>query len=166
MMDAKEFQKALTKEAFYLRGLIITGYSLIEYILADISVRLDLKFPYRIKDRIKAAKKIVDRPDYEAYRHDFHRACDELLRYDEIRNFMAHGILFLTTIENQTSHKFTMRLYERCGAGKFRHQTREFSIEDLRTYAGDVLKYTDDAYAVFHKFYLEQAVETFVHPKT
>jgi hypothetical protein len=77
VMDAKEFQKALTKEAVYLRGQIITGYSLIEYVLADISVRLDLKFPYRIKDRIKAAKKIVDRPDYEAYRHDFHRVCDE-----------------------------------------------------------------------------------------
>jgi hypothetical protein len=79
---------------------------------------------------------------------------------------MAHGILFLTTIEHQTTHKFTMRLYERCGAGKFRHQTKEFSIEDLRGFASEALKYTDDAYAVFHKFYLEQAVETFVQPET
>jgi len=50
---------------------------MVEYVLADISVRLDLKFPYRIKDRIKAVKRIVDRPEYEAYRNDFHRVCNE-----------------------------------------------------------------------------------------
>jgi hypothetical protein len=29
-----------------------------------------------------------------------------------------------------------------------------------------MLTYLSDAYAVFHKFYVEQAVETFVHPDT
>jgi 6-phosphogluconate dehydrogenase len=61
-MEINEFQKRLTDEACLLRGKIIAGYSLVEYVLADISVRLDLKFPYRIKDRIKAVKQIVDRP--------------------------------------------------------------------------------------------------------
>jgi hypothetical protein len=45
------FQKRLADEACLLRGKIIAGYSLVEYVLADISVRLDLKFPYRTKDR-------------------------------------------------------------------------------------------------------------------
>jgi hypothetical protein len=167
MMEANEFQKALTKEACCLRGQIITGYSMVEYVLADISVHLDLKFPYPIKDRIKAAKKIVNnRPEYGAYRNDFHRVCDELLRYDELRNFMAHGILFLTTNRDQTSHKFTMHRYERYGTGKFRRRTLEFSVEAFRGVAGEMVKYTNDAYAVFQKFYIEQAVETFVHPKT
>jgi hypothetical protein len=56
-MEINEFQKRLTDEASFLRGQIITGYSMVEYVLADISVRLDLKFPYRIKDRIKAVKR-------------------------------------------------------------------------------------------------------------
>jgi hypothetical protein len=137
---------------------------MVEYVLADISVRLDLKFPHLIEKRIKAAKKIVDRPEYAAYRDDFHRVCDELLRYDELRNFMAHGILFLDTNRDRTSHKFTMRRYERYGTGKFRHHTLEFSVEAFRSVAGEMVKYTTDAYAVFHKFYTEQAVETFGHP--
>ena len=38
-------QKALVDECIYLRGRIITSYSQVEFILADISVILDLKFP-------------------------------------------------------------------------------------------------------------------------
>jgi hypothetical protein len=163
-MGLNDFQKELTKEACFLRGQIITGYSMVEFVLADISVRLDLKFPYPIKDRIKAAKKIVNRSEYGAYRNDFHRVCDKLLRYDELRNFMAHGILFLETNRDQTSHKFTMHRYERYGTGKYRRRTLEFSVEDFRRVADEMVRYTNDAYAVFHKFYIEQAVETFVHP--
>src|SRR6266545_543480 len=76
-MELNEFQKRLTDEACLLRGKIISGYSMVEFVLADISVHLDLKFPYLIEKRIKAAKKIVDRPEYAAYRDDFHRVCDE-----------------------------------------------------------------------------------------
>jgi hypothetical protein len=166
MMEPNNFQKVLSDEACFLRGQIITGYSMVEYVLADISVHLDLKFPYLIKDRIKAAKKIVDRPEYQTYRNDFHRVCDEFPRYDELRNFMAHGILTLETAPDQTSHRFTMQRFERLGRGKFSRRKLEFSVESFRQAAVEVLKYTSDAYAVFQKFYIEQAVETFVHPKT
>jgi hypothetical protein len=57
-----------------------------------------------------------------------------------------------------------MHRYKGDGAGKFRRITLEFSVEDFRRVAGEMVKYTNDAYAVFHKFYIEQAVETFVHP--
>jgi hypothetical protein len=160
------FQKELTDEACLLRGKIIANYSLVEYVLADISVRLDLRFPYAIEKRIKAAKKIVDRPEYAAYRDDFHRVCDEFPRYEELRHFMTHGIMFLETSPDQTTHKFTMHLYESYAKGKFRQLTRKFSVEDFRRMAGEMVKYTNDAYAVFHKFYTEQAVETFGHPDT
>jgi hypothetical protein len=166
MMEVNEFAKALTDEACCLRGQIITGYSMVEYLLADILMRLDLKFPYLIEERIKAAKKIVDRPEYAAYRDDFHRVCDELLRYDDLRNFMAHGYLSLDIDRDQTSHKFTMRLYERAEPGKYRCLRRDFPVEDFRKVAGEMVKYTHEAYAVFDKFYTEQALETFVHPKT
>jgi len=165
-MEMNEFQKRLTDEACLLRGKIIAGYSLVEYVLADISVRLDLKFPYRIKDRIKAVKQIVHRPEYQAYRNDFHRVCDELLRYDDLRNFLAHGIMVLETSPDQTTHRFVMQRYKHLKTGKFRRLTLEFSVEDFRRVADEMVKYTNDAHAVFHKFYIEQAVETFVHPDT
>jgi hypothetical protein len=165
-MEANNFQKALADEACFLRGQIITGYSMVEYVLADISVHLELKFPYLIKDRIKAAKKIVERPEYKTYRNDFHRVCDQFPHYDELRNFMAHGILTLETDKDQTFHKFTMQRFERVGGGKFSRRKLEFSVESFRQTTAEVLKYTTDAYAVFQKFYIEQAVETFVHPNT
>jgi hypothetical protein len=65
-MELNEFQKAFVAEALYLRGKIINGYSAVEYLLAEVAVRLDLKFPPRIKDRIKAAKKMPDRQEYES----------------------------------------------------------------------------------------------------
>jgi len=69
-------QKAVVDECIYLRGRIITAYSQVEFILADISVILDLKFPYLISKRIKAAKEIAERPGYETYRDELHSICD------------------------------------------------------------------------------------------
>jgi hypothetical protein len=163
-MELNEFQKALVDEALCLRGKIINAYSAVEYLLADVAVRLDLKFPYRIKNRIKAAKEIADRQEYEPYRHDIHRVCDELLRYDDLRNFMAHGILSLLIDRNQTSYKVELRRFEREGEGKFRRRTLVLSVEDFRKSASEIVRYTDDALAVFKKFYLEEDVETFDHP--
>jgi hypothetical protein len=64
MAEPSNFQKSLIEEVTYLRGRIITAYAQVEFILADFSVKLDLKFPYRIRDRIKAAKAIANY-DYE-----------------------------------------------------------------------------------------------------
>jgi hypothetical protein len=162
-MEVNEFQKALVNEALFLRGQIIAGYSMVEYVLADISVRLNHRFPYRIKARIEAVKKIADRQEYEGYRHDLHRVCDQLLRYEDLRKFMAHGALSVTTDKKQTSHKFVIRRYDEV-EGKPRRFMEEFSVEDLREAASELVKYLNDAYAVFYKFYNEQAVETFDHP--
>jgi hypothetical protein len=69
-------QIAISDEMLYLRGKIITGYGQVEFFLADLSVKLNLKFPYLIKDRIKAAKEIADRPDYVEFRGELHALCD------------------------------------------------------------------------------------------
>jgi hypothetical protein len=159
-MAVTDFQKQLADEACLLRGQIIAGYSMVEYVLADISVRLNLEFPYPIEKRIKAVKKIVDRPKYEAHRVDFHRVCNEFPRYEELRLFMAHGVMALETTPDQTSHRFVLQRYEWYAKGKFRRRTLNLSIEALREKAGEMGKYTSDAYAVFYKFYNEQALET------
>jgi hypothetical protein len=107
-----ELQKSLIEDATYLRGKILTSYAQVEFLLADLSVKLDLKFPYRIQDRIKAAKRISERPSFETYKDELAAVCDQLLEYDEIRNLMAHGFLMLTT-DKKANHKFDMRLCQR-----------------------------------------------------
>jgi hypothetical protein len=102
----------------------------------------------------------VDRPEYEAYRNDFHRVCDEFPRYEELRQFIAHGAMILGA-----DSKFELQFYkplrrsEQQGKENYRRRIRQFSVKDFRRDAGEMVKYTDRAFAVFHKFYLEQNLE-------
>src|SRR5580693_500881 len=93
VVEPTERQKGLVDEALYLRGRIVASYAQVEFLLADISVKLDLRFPYLIEARIKAVKRIAERGGYQVYKEDLDRMCDELLRYDELRHFMTHGFL-------------------------------------------------------------------------
>jgi hypothetical protein len=111
-------QKSLVDECIYLRGRIVTSYSQVEFILADISVILDLKFPYLISKRIKAAKEIADRPGYETYKDELHSVCDGLGEFDEMRVFMAHGWVSAELGKSGTNIIEFLR-YERTGEGSF-----------------------------------------------
>jgi hypothetical protein len=51
----------------------------VEFLLAHMSVKLDLKFPYLIKNRIKVEKRVAEREDYQVYKADLERVCDELM---------------------------------------------------------------------------------------
>jgi hypothetical protein len=148
---------ALGDELFYLRGKIITGYAQVEFLLADISVKLNVKFPYLIKDRIKEAKKIVERPGYEKYRDELFEICDRLVDYVDLRHFMAHGMVMITTMG--PAHSLEMRRYERSGEGKFKQFFLFSDLDKLRGNAADVGEYSSRAVRLFQKIYLEQQLE-------
>jgi hypothetical protein len=158
MCEPTELQKSLVDEALFLRGRIIASYSQVEFLLADISVKLDLRFPYRIKDRIKAAKRIAERPGYESYKNELEQLCDELLMYDEIRNFMAHGFLSLTT-DRSGNHQFEFLRYERDGEGQFSLLSGKTEIPRLRDAAEHITVYVRNAVKLFEKIYKEQKLE-------
>jgi len=148
----------LVDECIYLRGRIITSYSQVEFILADISVILDLKFPYIISKRIKAAKAIADRPGYEAYRDELHSVCDGLSEFDEIRVFMAHGWVSAELGKNGTNIIEFLR-YERTGAGQFQLMRGGTDVARLRQEAEDITQYTERTLALFRKIYAEKGLE-------
>lgn len=158
MSQPSELQKSLIEEATYLRGKILTSYAQVEFLLADFSVKLDLKFPYRISDRIKAAKRICERPGYEGYKDELSQVCDDLLAYDEMRNLMAHGFLMLTT-DKKGNHKFDFMLYQREGEGKFNRLDVETTVERLRASADHIVEYVKRAVALFSRIYLEKKLE-------
>src|SRR5262245_21620432 len=111
--EPTERQKALVDEALYLRGRIVASYAHVEFLLADISVKLDLQFPYLIDARIRAVRRIAERDGYQIYKEELDRACEELLQYDEMRHFMAHGFLIMTIGEG--SNQLEFRRYQRDG---------------------------------------------------
>jgi hypothetical protein len=160
MTEATEIQKSLVNEATYLRGKILTSYAQIEFLLADISVKLDLRFPYLIKDRIKAVKRIAERPGYEVYRGRLAKVCDDLLQYDDLRNFMAHGFMMLTT-DKKNNHEFELRFYQRDSQGTFNLVSIQTTIPRLKLAAQNITEYVSDAVFVFSLIYLEKKLE---HP--
>ena len=158
MRELTELHKSLVDEALYLRGRIVAAYAQVEFLLADISVKLDLRFPYLVKDRIKAVKGIADREGYGIYKQDIERVCDELLQYDDLRHFMTHGFLTLE-VDKQGNHRFEFRRYQRESAGQFNLLTAHTTIERLREAANDVTEYVSNTVKLFERVYREQNVE-------
>jgi hypothetical protein len=162
MNQPEDWQKKLIDESLYLRGRIIASYSQIEFLLADISVKLDLKFPYLIKDRIKAAKRIGEREQFAKYKAQLDKVCDELLEFDDIRNFLSHGFLTLH-VDRVGKHQFEYRMYQRTD-GSFTLMGGTTTIERLRTAAEDMTAYVEQSVELFKRIYDEQKVEP-VNPR-
>jgi hypothetical protein len=156
--EPTEQQKSLVDEAFYLRGRIVGSYAQVEFLLADISVKLDLRFPYLIDARIKAVKRIAEREGYEIYKDELDAVCEELLRYDEIRHFMTHGFLTLTT-DRKGSHQFEFLRYQRDGDGKFSRLSGKTTLEQLRQAADDIGQYVSHVIRLFERIYRERKLE-------
>jgi hypothetical protein len=146
--EPTELQKSLVDEALFLRGRIVASYSQVEFLLADMSVKLDLRFPYLIKDRIKAVRRIAERDGYEIYKEELDRVCAELLQYDELRTFMAHGFLTLTT-DLKGNHQFEFLRYQREGDGKFTLMSARTTVSRLREAAHDITEYVGSAVELF-----------------
>jgi len=157
--EPSDLQKGLIAEGTYLRGRILAAYAQIEFLLADLSVKLDLKFPYLITKRIKAAKDIANRPGYEAYRDELVKVCDDLLQYDEMRNIMAHGFMMLTT-DKRGNHIFDMMMYRRAG-DKFERLEIQTTVERMQMASDDIIAYVQNAIRLFSRIYLEKQLE---HP--
>jgi hypothetical protein len=151
-------QKLLVDEALFLRGRIVASYAQIEFLLADISVKLDLRFPYLIDARIKAVRRIAEREGYEVYKDELDQACEELLRYDDIRHFMTHGFLSLT-LDRKGNHQFEFLRYQREGEGKFTMLSGRTTIERLREAAEDIGQYVSHVVRLFERIYREKKLE-------
>ncbi|MGO9401567.1 MAG: hypothetical protein ACLP19_27555 [Xanthobacteraceae bacterium] len=157
-VEPTEQQKALVDEALYLRGRIVASYAQVEFLLADISVKLDLRFPYLIDARIKAVRRIAERDGYQSYKDELDRVCEDLLRYDEIRHFMTHGFLSLT-MDRKGNHQFEFLRYQRDGEGKFTLLSGKTSIERLRQAADDIGEYVSHVIRLFESIYREKELE-------
>lgn len=102
-LTASDQEEADIRTIHLLRGAIITAYSQVEFLLADLYFRarhlqeysyLPNKFPYKLEAKLKRLKSIADLPGpIEQFRQELHAAVDGILQLEKIRHFMDHGIL-------------------------------------------------------------------------
>lgn len=158
MTELSELQKSLVDRCTYLRGRILTSYAQVEFLLADISVKLDLHFPYPVKERIKTAKHIADRPGFEVYRDELVEVCEKLLEFEELRRLMAHGFVTLTT-DRHDNHMFDFRLYQRNSKNNFQLLQVYLDISHMEYNAESIRLYVNRAVDLFSRIYLEKRLE-------
>jgi hypothetical protein len=148
----------LVDEALYLRGRIVASYSQVEFLLADLITKLEDRFAYRIESRIKGVRKIAEMPGYEAYRRDLHMLSDQLLFYDELRHFMAHGFMRMD-VDKAGNHRFEFLRYVREGEGKFEMMSARTNIIRLRQAVEDISGYVNNVINLFERIYREKNLE-------
>jgi hypothetical protein len=156
--EPTDLQKFLVDEALYLRGRIVAAYAQVEFLLADLVVKLDLRFPYLIDKRIKAVRQIADRPGYSDYKLELDAVCEELYRYDALRHFMAHGFMSMD-MDRQGNHRFELLRYEREAEGQFTLLRATIDIERLRQAVADIGEYVSHVMRLFERIYREKKLE-------
>jgi hypothetical protein len=157
-MEGMETCKALVDEAIYLRGRIIASYAQVEFLLADLISKLENRFAYRIESRIKGVRNIAEMSGYEVYRYDLNRLSDELLIYEELRHFMAHGFM-RAEFDRAGNHRFELLRYTREGEGKYELLQSTTDITRLRQAVEDIGSYVSEVMTLFERIYREKKLE-------
>ncbi|MGO9700859.1 MAG: hypothetical protein ACLPX7_16520 [Xanthobacteraceae bacterium] len=156
--STNQAHRDLIDEAIYLRGRIIAGYAQVEFLLADLISKLEDRFAYRIESRIKGVRKIAEMHGYEAYRYDLDRLADELLIYDELRHFMAHGFM-RAEVDRAGNHRFQLLRYTREGEGKYTLMQSTTDIPRLKQAVNDIGSYVNEVMSLFERMYREKKLE-------
>jgi len=165
MNDPAEI-KRIVKQVNLLRGAYVGSYAQVEFFLADICVKawelpaykhLRAKFPYKAESRVKAAKALFECAGPLAkYREEVHGLFDELLCFEEFRDFMAHGMLRIDTKRSDFSCHF--RMYKPVKNG-LEIGTVNVPVTDLAKGLAQIVAFTHRFVTLFRRVYLEQKLE-------
>jgi hypothetical protein len=158
---------AAVNHAVYLRGSIIHSYAHIEYSLADICLQawktshysnLKTSFPYKTDSRIKAVRGLleIDGP-LRSYLGELQPVLDDLLDFEEMRHFVAHGIMVVRTPElNDTPVEF--RLFRTTKNGP-QIGTLNTSVSEIEEIGFKLSSLLGQMLTTFHRIYSDLGYE-------
>lgn len=161
-------QKEIIKTAALLRGTIITSFAQVEFVLADFAVKCERfpeykllikKFPYRLEDRIKAVQALIAAPGpLAAYREEIQLLINRILKFEEMRHFLAHGCLIVKV--SGEGHLLEYRMYRPVKGGRLELGFLETNVDQLSYAAKEIASYAQSIMLPFRKMYLEQKIES------
>ena len=98
-------------QAAYLRGRYLSCFAQCEFLLADLSVRVDNRFRYTLKKKINAAKVMAGSGGpLNAYADEFIPLLNSLVERSDVRHWLAHGFMELT-VDRAGNHLLSYRRY-------------------------------------------------------
>jgi hypothetical protein len=87
----------LIDRAACLRGRYLTSYAQCEFLLADLSIRVDNRFRYALDKRVNAAKAMAEgRGPLNAYADEFVPLIENVGTWTERRHWFAPGFMIFT----------------------------------------------------------------------
>jgi hypothetical protein len=165
MIDTAE-TRLIVKQVKLLRGAYIGSFAQVEFLLADICVKawelpeykhLRTKFPYRAESRVGAANALFAcAGPFAQYREEVHGLFDELLRFEEFRDFMAQGLLRIDSRLEDFSLHLSMYKPEKEG---LKIGTIDIPITDLACAVQQIVAFTHSFVTLFRRVYTEQKLQ-------
>ncbi|MDA9391449.1 hypothetical protein WN73_12440 [Bradyrhizobium sp. CCBAU 45394] len=154
----QQWVRDLIDQAAYLRGRYLTSYAQCEFLLADLSVRVDGRFRYALDKRINAAKVMAESGGLlDSYASDFLPLIEHLHDWTERRHWLAHGFLIFTQ-DQQKRHLFEYRRYEQ-REDKLQLLQWQVTIDDLQDAVDAIGRYTQAFVALCRRIYLDLKIE-------
>ena len=157
------YQLSVIERAATLRGAIITSYAQVEFLLGDIVMRcmdipeyafLPRDFPQRFSVRLKRVADILAAAGPLAdLREPFEAIMAEMVRYEELRHFMAHGLLRVF-VTGASSHSLEYRMWRQRKGRPPEEGKLETNLEHLGDAAHQVAGFSGRAVRLFRDTYL------------
>lgn len=161
-MAATSPNNAVVADAAMLRGAIVTSYAQVEHLLADIVLRcqpmaeysnLPQTFPYKLETRIARVRDIVGMAGpLQKYKSAFENVITELLKFEELRHFMAHGLLHIRTGDDG-GHILIYRMHRQAKGSTIEEGTMVTNLPQLEDAARQVAHYALQAVSLFRDVY-------------
>ena len=140
----------LYDRATYFRGRYISGYAQCEYLLADLSLRVDNRFRYALDKRVKAANLMAEQKGrLNAYADDFVPLISHIHTYSDRRHWLVHGFMTVIT-DPKGMNLIELRRYElEAGEAKPSDLRWIVTLGDLQDAAEAITMYAQ-AFVVLH----------------
>lgn len=149
----------LVRRSYIARGRYLTSYAQCEFLLADISVKVDDRFRYALDKRISAAKIMAEKGGrLDAYADEFVPLIEGITGWSDRRHWFAHG--FLTVAHSKSGyHAFELRRYVQ-EEGKYRLIKWIADIDELENAASSINVYCIAFVALYRRIYTELDIES------
>jgi hypothetical protein len=168
--EPPQHAKDFVRHATWLRGVIVSSYAHVEYLLADILISCNhmqeyndpaFRYPYSFDSRMKKVGEFFDKPGpLQKYRDEVLKAIAEFDRFSDMRHFMAHGIMIVKGAEIE------FRMYRKSPEGD-QIGVIETDAGQLGGAAEEITAQCSNLIRLFSKIYLEEGLPNpleFAHP--
>ena len=141
-----------------MRGRYLTSYAQCEFLLADLSVKVDNRFRYALDKRVNAAKVMAEASGpLNAYADEFLPLIENIGFWRERRHWFAHGFMTMF-IGRDGNHAFEFRRYEQRDDDLALLQWYA-SMEELQDAVDAINRYCIAFVALHARIYLELGIE-------